>query len=263
MKYKTEVLGKNVKSLNKYDPTILEAIPRGKTTTKIALFGFDNFYCFDFMFCNDIGQSQAYILEISYSRASRFIVESKSLKLYLHGLYYSPMSVRQLNKTIKIDLENIVGELVTIRFLPADEKVKNYSYLALEAQIGLIDKASALAQISPVVLNNNCPQNESIYFSNLFRSLCPVTGQPDWATIVLSGKILPSPENWLAYILQFSELQDFHESVIDTMAKSLVIAGCKNFGVTGLFQRRGGISINPFRSDNKDIEPVIYRTNRQ
>jgi 7-cyano-7-deazaguanine reductase len=104
---------------------------------------------------------------------------------------------------------------------------------------------------------------ETLY-THLFRSLCPVTGQPDWATICIDyfGKKIPN-HDLLLRITSYRNHPGFHEECIETLFWQLTETYTpQKLSVTGLFTRRGGIDINPQRSTHP-IEGDFYRSFRQ
>jgi 7-cyano-7-deazaguanine reductase len=99
----------------------------------------------------------------------------------------------------------------------------------------------------------------------LLKTNCPVTGQPDWASIFItySGKALER-EALLKYIISFREHQDFHEHCVERIFVD-ILSRCKPTELTvyARYTRRGGLDINPFRSTDKDALPQVGRLLRQ
>ena len=100
---------------------------------------------------------------------------------------------------------------------------------------------------------------------SLFRSLCPATGQPDWATIRIkyAGNLIEH-ESLLSYLISYRDYQAFHEDCVESIFQDLVVS-CKptDLTVQANYLRRGGIEINPVRSTNKNFNREILRESRQ
>jgi len=105
--------------------------------------------------------------------------------------------------------------------------------------------------------------HETLY-THVFRSLCPVTSQPDWASICIEYSGQPiSREGLLKYLISYRNHQAFHEATIEQLFND-IYQRCAptKLSVYGRFQRRGGLDINPFRSLDEDLAP-LYRLPRQ
>ena len=105
---------------------------------------------------------------------------------------------------------------------------------------------------------------EERLYSHLLRSLCPVTGQPDWATVWLHYRgVALDRSSLLRYLLSFRNHHEFHEQCVERMFDDIRRAVAPDFlYVQGFYTRRGGLDINPFRSTSVDAEP-LPRMNRQ
>src|SRR5690606_473235 len=104
-----------------------------------------------------------------------------------------------------------------------------------------------------MLADQGAERSETLY-SHLLRSLCPVTGQPDWATLVVRYTGAPiSQVTLLRYIVSLRNHQGFHEQIIERIIVDLM-RDCapRHLTVYGRFTRRGGIDINPFRSNYED-----------
>ena len=104
---------------------------------------------------------------------------------------------------------------------------------------------------------------ESLY-SHLLRSLCPVTGQPDWASVLVTYRGQPlDHDSLLSYLVAYREHQEFHEQCVERMFCDLYERLSPEFlQVQAFYTRRGGMDINPFRSTNRQATP-LGRMNRQ
>jgi len=193
-------------------------------------------------------------------------VESKSLKLYLGSFamtqYASGADVREL---VAADISSIVGARVDVRLdTVADTEGDCSGRLAgdtLESKdVGCdaweVDAALLSAETGSVV-------SEELH-SNLLRSLCPVTSQPDSGSILIRYHGPQIDREGLArYIVSYRQHQDFHENCVERMFVDIQ-EQCRpdKLTVYARYQRRGGIDINPFRS-NFESQPSNERLWRQ
>ena len=227
---KTKVLGKKSKKLNFSGKDLLDCIPRNR---KKIEHGIDIWNVYDFMFKDKKEVPHLKVLEIIIPSNSKFIVESKSMKLYLNSFYDIAFTNQsEILKKIKRDLKSLIKDDVKLRF---------------------IDKFS----VEPKNINlnqSNCEtiQRRKIIKFNGFRSICPVTSQPDFANIYIYSSDSLSRDWLLSYLTSFKDHGDFHEQCIESVFNTIL----KNFNpkhleVAGRFQRRGGIDINPVRGTHK------------
>ena len=227
---KTKVLGKKSKKLNFSGKDLLDSIPRNR---KKIEHGIDIWNVYDFMFKDKKKVPHLKVLEIIIPSNSKFIVESKSMKLYLNSFYDIAFTNQsEILKKIKRDLKSLIKDDVKLRF---------------------IDKFS----VEPKNINlnqSNCEtiQRRKIIKFNGFRSICPVTSQPDFANIYIYSSD-PLPRDWLlSYLTSFKDHGDFHEQCIESVFNTILRNfNPKHLEVAGRFQRRGGIDINPVRGTHK------------
>ncbi len=105
---------------------------------------------------------------------------------------------------------------------------------------------------------------EEVLYSHLLRSLCPVTGQPDWATVWLHYRgAAVEHSSLLQYIIAYREHQEFHEQCVERMFCDIAQRCAPQFlHLQAFYTRRGGLDINPFRSTDAHARP-LPRLNRQ
>ena len=227
---KTKVLGKKSKKLNFSGKDLLDSIPRNR---KKIEHGIDIWNVYDFMFKDKKKVPHLKVLEIIIPSNSKFIVESKSMKLYLNSFYDIAFTNQsEILKKIKRDLKSLIKDDVKLRF---------------------IDKFS----VEPKNINlnqSNCEtiQRRKIIKFNGFRSICPVTSQPDFANIYIYSSDSLSRDWLLSYLTSFKDHGDFHEQCIESVFNTILRNfNPKHLEVAGRFQRRGGIDINPVRGTHK------------
>ena len=227
---KTKVLGKKLKKFDVYGKDHLDSIPRNSKKIK---HGIDIWNVYDFMFKDKKEVPHLKVLQIIIPSNSKFIVESKSMKLYLNSFYDVAFDNQaEILKKIKRDLKSLIKDEVELKFL---------------------NKFSA----EPKNINLNQSkgktiQREKIIKFNGFRSICPVTSQPDFANIYIYSSD-PLSRDWLlSYLTSFKDHGDFHEQCIESIFNNILTSfNPKHLEVAGRFQRRGGIDINPVRGTHK------------
>jgi 7-cyano-7-deazaguanine reductase len=193
-------------------------------------------------------------------------VESKSLKLYLNSLNGSVFAnSTELQTTISKDIERCINADVQCQLLPLDDislHITPWDDLCidyLDIDINDYTPEASLLSCLPDQLH------EETLVSHLLRSLCPVTGQPDWASVRIryrGAKI--THDSLLKYICSFRLHQGFHEQCIERIFCDIQTQ-CQPtlLSIEGRFTRRGGVDINPFRSSELDAQPTFARQSRQ
>lgn len=268
-------LGKQIdyKSNNDYNPKLLFAIARdtkrqeiGIVNDQLPFFGIDVWNHYEVSWLDNYGKPHVAIAIIEVPATSQFIFESKSLKLYFNSLNnHKFKDSESVSKTITTDLSSIVKEDVIVQILPITT-----NDLKISSPLGICvdDITTTITEytVNPKLLKSESVQveNETIY-SNLLRSNCLITNQPDWATISVnySGSEI-NHESFLKYIASFRNHNEFHEQCVERIFMQL-LQNCNltELTVTGRFTRRGGIDINPIRSNKKDFIIQNLRLIRQ
>lgn len=212
--------------------------------------GIDVWGAYELAWCDVDGRPQVASGTLQLPADSPNLIESKSLKLYLFSLNDEPFADAQAYVAcVQRDLSQAAGAQVTLSF--------DSSTSALEppAAAVCIDGApwrrpyaaldtSGLASAGPVV--------QETLVSHLLRSLCPVTAQPDWATVVLTyrGPVIDHA-GLLTYIASFRQHQGFHEQCVEHIFMDVWRAcGPQTLEVYARYTRRGGLDINPQRSSH-------------
>jgi len=251
------LLGKRVASPRGHDPAILTPIPR--PARLVAMHGFDLWRAYELSWLGPRGCPQAALLELVYPCESVCLVESKSLKLYLNGLAYVRFaSAAQVEQTIHHDLKAILDApwlRVTI-FNVADSKAMAWQTqapgLSLDAQAEVAIREAP----DPLLLTTTAEPAEETLNTGLLRSLCPITGQPDWGSVVIQyrgGRINAS--GLLSYLCSYREHQGFHEECCERIFTDITMRCAPQKLLVGCwYTRRGGIDINPVRASH----PLTY-----
>ncbi|RLQ20212.1 NADPH-dependent 7-cyano-7-deazaguanine reductase QueF [Seongchinamella sediminis] len=264
------LLGKNVPVADKYSPELLYPIPRARARSSLGLGatlpfdGVDLWHAYELCWLNDRGKPVVRVGRFFIPADSPCMVESKSFKLYLNSLNGSTFACeQQLRETLRTDLAAVIGadielELFAVDAPELDGGVPEGDCLD-DLDISVDDSApgAELLQVGEEVVA------EALY-SHLLRSLCPVTGQPDWATVYLSyrGRALER-ESLLRYLIAFRQHQEFHEQCVERMFVDLQgLIEPEFLEIQAFYTRRGGLDINPFRSTDPGAVP-LSRMNRQ
>ncbi len=252
------LLGSQAENPQQYQPDILYPIPRRANRylldidKKILLYGVDHWRAYELSWLNNKGKPQVAVAEFFFNAESENIVESKSLKLYLNSLnqerYESVETVRQL---LAKDLSSIsLSEVkVDIHFL--GELQGWWPQLRAGRSIDNLDIECESQQTDPELLSTEPIQvDDGQLYSDLFKSNCPVTGQPDWGSFELryTGKKINEP-GLLRYLLTYRWQQAYHEACAERIFRDILLACQPSALRIGMnFLRRGGLDINVYRS---------------
>lgn len=256
-------LGKKAEYDPHYNPDKLFPIPRKLNRDKIGVptvlpfFGFDIWNHYEVSWLNEKGKPTVGLAEIIYNCDSPCIIESKSMKLYFNSFNNTRIKdVDTLQKTIKKDLEARVGVTVDVKIIPMNQVKEEKLYRGFQG-ICLdeldIDCSSYLLNPSYLTTENQVV-SETVY-SDLLKSNCLVTNQPDWGSVQIryeGNKI--NHEGLLRYIVSFRDCNEFSETSIERIFMD-IMQHCRpqKLTVYGRFTRRGGLDINPCRSTERDV----------
>ena len=261
-------LGKHIPSPKGYDPTLLFPIERPGQT--IPVFGFDLWRSYELAWLNAKGKPCIGILEMVYPRQSKNIIESKSLKLYLHGLSNMRFDSREhVLSMIKSDIERVLETPWLHLKIFDDDQLNAISWCTNPKGrcIDTIDISLEEKGIDPSILTVKDDQAEEVLFSNLFRAYCPITAQPDWGSVIIeyNGPKIHEAA-LLQYICSYRNHEGFGEACCEKIYTDILMqCSPKSLAVSCMFLRRGGIDISPVRC-NHDISPdktTVYRLIRQ
>lgn len=261
-------LGKKSDYDQAYNPDRLHPIPRagkreeiGINPNSLPFAGFDCWNHYEVSWLNDKGKPIVAIAEIIYDCDSPSIIESKSLKLYFNSLNNSKFtSISDLTSTIRNDLENAVQSQVIVNM----QQLGNSPLPSLQQSftgecIDHLDIECSVYTVKPDYLTTSNEAIEETLYSDLLKSNCLVTEQPDWGSVQIrykGNKI--NREGLLQYIVSFRNHNEFHEQCIERIFVD-IMKYCQPTELTvyGRYTRRGGLDINPYRSTNK----VSYDSN--
>ena len=220
--------------LDSYSPDFLDSIPRHNQHLN-KFFGLDYWNAYEFSYLNSKNLPVIEALEIKIPMHSAFTVESKSLKLYLASFYNKKFNnSTRAYKLIEGDLSKLLNSQVSVRKLNRFDDAPNSTLVSR--------------------FKNKVPKNKVIHFQG-FRSICPVTSQPDWGNIYIHSMSNPmDSKKLIKFLKSYRNKGDFHEACIESIFISLRDDfKIDDLTVYGKFLRRGGIDINPIRSTSKKL----------
>lgn len=272
---KNTLLGKDTVYSDRYNPDLLQPIPRALGRDAIGdhdFRGTDIWRLYELSWLNEQGIPQTAVGELLVPASTHSIVESKSLKLYAGSFAMTKMSGKdEVAHRMAEDLSSRLGEQVEVRLYD----VTAYPG-AVRAMPGINLDTLTLSEgdtvnayeTEPAYLkfDENRSETATETFSiSVFRSLCPVTGQPDLASILISytGKAIDQA-GLLKYLVSYRCHRGFHEQCVEQIFHDLrATFAPEMLEVYACFTRRGGIDINPFRSSMRDTPDEIIREMRQ
>lgn len=275
--YRHLTLGKSVSYLDQYDADLLQTVPRHPQRAALGLDGHalpfqgeDIWTLYELSWLDLQGRPQVAIGELRIDALSPQLVESKSLKLYLNSLNLTHfLNWRQLADCVEQDLSQRLAGRVTLRLYSLSEFAKPTHYtlpgIIIDEQPSQLPfETTQGPDPTQLLVTSQTTTVEEQLVSHLFRSNCPVTGQPDWASVQVHYQGLPiDREALLRYLLSFRRHAGFHEQCVEQIFCDLIqYCQCQYLSVLARFTRRGGIDINPFRS-NWQPSPQNQRLTRQ
>lgn len=253
-------LGKSSEYIATYTPSLLFPIPRAAKWAELGLSaetlpyqGVDFWNCFELSWLLPSGKPVVAMGEFAIPADSPNIIESKSFKLYLNSLNQSVFnSADELVAVLVQDLSAAAGKPVGVRVRSLAEVTAEGVQAAPGTCIDELDVAiSNYEQPQPELLRCDAERviEESLH-SHLLKSNCPVTGQPDWGTLVVQYRGLALDHaSLLAYLVSFRQHADFHEQCVERIFLDLQrLLKPEHLTVYARYVRRGGLDINPYRS---------------
>ncbi|WP_316353279.1 NADPH-dependent 7-cyano-7-deazaguanine reductase QueF [Candidatus Trichorickettsia mobilis] len=261
------LLGKRTAYKDEYDPTLLYPIARKLARDQIGVVsplpfkGFDVWNCYEVSWLQYSGKPEVRVMEIIIPADSENIIESKSLKLYLNSLNNTKFNDdNQVVELMQSDLSKTIKSPVTIHCQTLDA----YSNLELSnftgVNIDLLDVSIGDYNINTNLLSLSKEKLlvEEVLYSNLLKSNCCVTGQPDWASIQISYKGLKIDHSaLLKYLISFRNHQEFHEQCVERVFTDIKNrCNPEKLTVYARYTRRGGVDINPIRSTDLNVTHI-------
>ena len=275
---KDSLLGKQSSTPETYDASLLFRIPRSENRVRYAIedehlpfVGFDVWNCYELSFLTDNGLPVSRVLKLVYPASGSFLVESKSLKLYLNAF-----NMDRFGKTVAI-AEGRVADLIHTdlsRLLETDVQVSLFGSGSTVGQpFQAFDGSDLCSQIpetvqesiaftrfveSPDLLSSRVSDimQSYVFRTDLLRSNCRVTNQPDWGDLFVSMTAQRDVDlsSVLEYLVSFRKENHFHEEVVEMIYKRFWdIFAPESLMVAAMYTRRGGIDINPIRASHSTL----------
>lgn len=268
---KSTVLGKETPYPTEYNPNLLQPILRslGRNSLgyeeKPPFIGVDFWTCYEMSWLNPAGKPQVAMVEFQIPYNSTYIIESKSFKLYLNSLIQAKFShTKELQDTLTRDLTAAADAPVQVKILALESALKQTLNALPGKSLDDLVVTITKYQPEPAYLTTVSEIVDETLHSNLFKSNCPVTNQPDWASVIIryEGRKI-NHEGLLRYLVSYRQHQAFHENCAEQIFCD-ILRRCEPEKLTVYlrFTRRGGLDINPFRS-NFEMPPEGMRLVRQ
>ncbi len=273
-------LGKSSAYVDQYDAALLFPIARAGKRAELGIageppfLGADMWTAYELSWLNLRGKPQVALAHFTVPCESHNIIESKSLKLYLNSFNNSRFAnVDAVKERLRADLSESVwrgaGRSATIgvRIVPPEQfdrepiyELDGLSLDRLDVECTRFTPAPELLKVLP----EESPVTE-VLVSNLLKSNCLVTGQPDWGSVQISYSGAPiDQEGLLQYLVSFRNHHEFHEQCVERIFMD-IWTRCRpvKLAVYARYTRRGGLDINPFRTSSAQALPQNTRTARQ
>lgn len=267
-------LGKPTTYCDHYDVTLLQAVPRSMNREPLGLYpdnlpfhGADIWTLYELSWLNSNGLPQVAVGEISLNANSANLIESKSFKLYLNSFNQTVFADREsVRTTLQRDLAASAQGNVSVTLYHLDEiagqPISQFDGECLDQQDIHIDNYAFNADYLQGATGKDTVEESLV--SHLLKSNCLITHQPDWGSVQIRyhGPQI-NREALLRYLVSFRNHNEFHEQCVERIFND-IMRFCQPdaLSVYARYTRRGGLDINPWRS-NTEFVPSIGRLARQ
>jgi len=267
-------LGQKTEYASQYDHTLLQPVPRalnrdglGITQNQPFTIGADIWTAYEISWLNEKGLPQVAIADIYLDYQSQNLIESKSFKLYLNSFNQSKFAdFNTVQQTMQRDLSECAQGDVKVRLNPVvvydSQKIDHLQGNCIDEQDIEITSYEFNADWLKDCVSNEIVEEKLV--SHLLKSNCLITNQPDWGTLHIHyvGKKIDH-EKLLRYVVSFRQHNEFHEQCVERIFCDLMhYAKPEKLTVYARYTRRGGLDINPFRSNFENL-PENLRLARQ
>lgn len=258
-------LGKKSEYSTTYNPNLLYPIPRTEKRREIGVdpqhlpfHGFDCWNHYEVSWLNEKGKPMVALAEIIYDCTSSNIIESKSLKLYFNSFNNSKIkNYAELENIIQKDLSERINAEVWVKIHSLLDCRHATVYHTMDGEcLDELDVECSIYMVEPTFLSVENTLVEEVLYSDLLKSNCLVTNQPDWGSVQIAykGKKI-NREGLLKYLISFRNHNEFHEQCIERIFVDIMnYCQPESLTVYGRYTRRGGLDINPYRS----TQPVSF-----
>lgn len=267
-------LGQKTEYASQYDRTLLQPVPRalnrdglGITQNQPFTIGADIWTAYEISWLNKKGLPQVAIADIYLDYQSQNLIESKSFKLYLNSFNQSKFAdFNSVQQTMQRDLSECAQGDVKVRLNPVavydSQKIDHLQGECIDEQDIEITSYEFNADWLKDCVSDEIVEEKLV--SHLLKSNCLITNQPDWGTLHIHyvGKKIDH-EKLLRYVVSFRQHNEFHEQCVERIFCDLMhYAKPEKLTVYARYTRRGGLDINPFRSNFENL-PENLRLARQ
>jgi len=268
-------LGKPTPYRDHYDATLLQGVPRalnrdplGIAGNDLPFHGADIWTLYELSWLNGKGVPQVAVGEISLNATSLNLIESKSFKLYLNSFNQTRFADwTTVRKTLIRDLSRCAVGDVEVALFRLDEiarrSIGDFDGLCIDEQDIAIDDYAFTSDWLIDAIGDPAPVSETLV-SHVLKSNCLITHQPDWGSIQITyhGARIDR-EALLRYLVSFRHHNEFHEQCVERIYTDLMhFCQPERLSVYARYTRRGGLDINPWRS-NTHFVPSLRRLARQ
>lgn len=265
-------LGQQSAYISQYTPSLLQPVPRSLNRDDLGLRGelpfqgCDVWTLYELSWLNAKGKPVVAIGEVFVPATSPNLIESKSFKLYLNSFNQTRCdSLEAVQALLVQDLSGCAGAPVSVTLFTLDQAPHQIAQLPGEC-IDNLDIEVDGYEFDETLLQGAAGREivEETLHSHLLKSNCLVTSQPDWGSVVIHyrGPRLDR-EKLLRYLISFRQHNEFHEQCIERIFTDLkYFCAPEQLTVHARYTRRGGLDINPFRSDWEPV-PANLRLIRQ
>jgi len=263
---------------DQYNSDLLVKVPRylnreGYGLTDKDFVGVDTWNCYEVSAITTKGQPVAGMLKIVCPSDSSHHVESKSIKLYLNSFNMTRIGdcaadcMAVIEARVKEDLDRLLETSTTVSFYSDIDDGKALSFegykdLGEIVDLDQIDFTAFKSDSSQLAIEDKVDEPVEIKLkSNLLRSNCRVTNQPDWGDIFIriKGRNIPAVDSLAKYIVSHRTVSHFHEEICEMVFKHLKDAyQPDDLMVSCLYTRRGGLDINPIRATHSRFIPDFF-----
>lgn len=268
------LLGKNIQHPTQYDPEILVAVPRKLNREiyqikedQLPFVGVDAWHAYELSFLTQKGLPVTGVLKLVYPCDSPFLVESKSLKLYLNAFNMerygntSDEGIDRLLNIIQKDLEALLKAKIQLAYFNHSTELQplgfqDYRIIEDHKEMEKVN-FDAFTESPDLILSSN-QGGELKVATHLLRSNCKITHQPDWgsAYIWIKGIELPEEVSLLKYLVSIRNENHFHEEICEMIYERLWTRFApQKLMVSCIYTRRGGIDICPSRASHTNLLP--------
>ena len=267
-------LGKPTEYRADYAPELLYPIPRqlkrdelGISAATLPFVGEDLWNAYELSWLNAKGKPVVALASFRVPATSPNLIESKSFKLYLNSFNQTPFAdTETVQQTLAGDLSAAAGAAVDVKIELLSSRPQPTLGYPQGILLDELDIVCDTYQPAPQqLLTVDGEKVEEILYSHLLKSNCLVTGQPDWAMVVIRYRGRPIDHaGLLRYIVSFRGHNEFHEQCVERIYCDITRQCAPDaLAVYARYTRRGGLDINPFRSSGEFSVPENIREVRQ